>query len=66
MYRLEIKEPHIVNNCKGSYERKSTPVLHTWRDRCIAISENKQSLIDYAELLPIEMFYNRKREYVIG
>ena len=65
MYRLEIKEPHMVNNCNGSYERKASPVFHTWRMRCIAVSEDKQALEEYAEKLPLEMFYFRKREYVI-
>lgn len=65
MYRLEIKEPHMVNNCNGSYERKASPVFHTWRMRCIAVSKDKQALEEYAEKLPLEMFYFRKREYVI-
>lgn len=65
MHRLEIREPHIVNNCKGSYERKAAPVSHTWRYRCVAISEDKQALTEYAERLPLEMFYQGDRKYRI-
>lgn len=65
LYRLEIREPHIVNNCKDSYERKAVPVFQTWRYRCIALSENKQSLIDLAEQLPLEAFYQHERTYKI-
>ena len=65
MYRLEIRVPHIVNNCKDSYERKAVPVFHTWRYKCIAISEDKQALEDYAERLPLEMFYQHERVYKV-
>jgi hypothetical protein len=65
LYRLEIREPHIINNCGGSYERKAVPIFDTWRDRCIAISEDKQALIDYAEKLPLDMFYQHKRHYTV-
>lgn len=65
MHRLEIKETYIVNNCKGSYERKAVPIFHSWRYKCVAVSENKQALIDYAEQLPLDMFYQRERVYKI-
>jgi hypothetical protein len=65
MYRLEIREPYTKNNCNGSYERKAAPVLHTWKMKCVAISEDKQALTNYAEQLPLEMFYARERKYVI-
>lgn len=65
MHRLEIREPHIVNNCRGSYERKAAPVFHTWRYKCIAISEDKQALKDYAEKLPLDMFYQHECVYKI-
>ena len=65
LYRLEIRVPHIVNNCRDSYERKSVPVFQTWIYRCIALSVNKQSFIDLAEQLPLEAFYQHERTYKI-
>jgi hypothetical protein len=41
------------------------PVFHSWRYKCVAVSENKQALIDYAEQLPLDMFYQRERVYKI-
>lgn len=65
MYGLEIKEEHQINNCKYSYERKAIPVTTTFRYKIIAKCEDKQALINYAEKLPLQWFYDRIREYNI-
>lgn len=64
-YRLEIKSPLTINNCAHSCERKAIPLTQTWESRCICISEDKQVLINVAEKLSLDCFYDRKRDYCI-
>lgn len=62
---LEIKVPTVINNSKNSYERKSSPVTHSWAWVQIAKSDNKKALEIYATNLPIALFYMRKRIFKI-
>ena len=65
MYRLEIRVPVIINNSKHCNSRLASPVTHSWRMECVALSEDKDELGKYAESLPLEWFYDRKRQYSI-
>lgn len=64
-YLLEIRVPRLVNNCRGSYERKALPTTHSWRDMAIAVADDRDELVQYAEQLPVECFYDGQRRYKI-
>jgi len=64
MNLLEIKIDKIVNNCTG-YGRMAVPVLYTWQWRQMALSDSREALEKYADALPIQKFYLRKRKYRI-
>ena len=64
MKLLEIKTDKIVNNSKG-YGRMAVPVLHTWKWKQVALSENREALEKYANALPVQCFYCGKRKYQI-
>ena len=65
-FRLEIKVACIENYQKNSYCRLSTPISHTWRSKCIACSDDPLELKNYADSLPLECFFDRKRSYIIS
>ena len=65
-FRLEIKVSNVINHSRSSYGRLATPVFHTWIRKCIAASDNPLELKKYADNLPLEIFYDNKRSYVIS
>ena len=62
---LEIKYPCVINSCRNTYMRLASPVLHTWKWKQIAISEDKTALTNLANNLPISIFYDRERNFRI-
>jgi len=61
---LEIKVGKIINNSKG-YGRMASPVFHTWQWKQAVKSKDRTPLKYFAETMPLEIFYCRKREYRI-
>jgi hypothetical protein len=64
-YGLMIRQDRIINNCRDSYERKAQPVTHSFEDRILFLSNNKEKLIQKAEELPLQWYYQNKRHYEI-